>query len=119
MSNIINEITLNCLVNKFQLEKLTSKRRNDVVQNDAQVFKKELLQLFNDLLDNNPPTNILPCVNRSFSYYIEQCICYLKLQNSSHHENETESSLQTNNDVNNECDDEDCGDDFNYDDNIE
>jgi len=116
-SNIINEITLNCLVNKFKLEKLIIKRHNnDVVQNDAQIFKKELIQLFNDLLDDNSPEDILPCVKNSFNYYIEQCVCYLKIQNS-YHEVDDSSSVQTNKNDNNECDDEDCGDDFNYDDN--
>jgi hypothetical protein len=79
----VNQLTLNFLISKSQLEKLNKKRNNDKqtgLQLDKIKFKEPVLELFNRLFADDAPTDLLHDVRDSFDLFITKSIYYLKIR---------------------------------------
>ena len=79
----VNQLTLNFLISKSQLEKLNKKRNNDRqngLELDKSKFREPVLELFNRLFDDDAPTDLLHDVRDSFDLFITKSIYYLKIR---------------------------------------
>ena len=82
--DLINQITLNCLMNKHQYEKyVTSKISKSINDDDKKIYKKRIISLTKELLSNSNneegENTIAPDVKYAFEQYIKSCIQYFKL----------------------------------------
>jgi hypothetical protein len=123
----VNQLTLNFLMSKTQLEKLNKKISQDTSNNlksDKAMFRKDITTLFNKLFDNDIPSDLLGDVKDCFDHFIDKSIYYIKLRNDNIKRNEKEPynekisqticDYDDNHDYNNnddEYDDEDIIDD--------
>lgn len=81
-TDIINQITLNCLISKTQLMKINNtkiKKNLDVERNEKiKKYKNHFIKLFQDLLDKNENSNSLDDdVKFSYVHFIDKLIIYL------------------------------------------
>lgn len=77
----VNQVTLNFLISKSQLDKLNKKRsaeREETIKNDKEIFREQIGNLFNDLLNNNEPLDLLSEVRESFEYFVAKSIYFFK-----------------------------------------
>ena len=87
----VNQLTLNFLISKTQLAKLNKKISQDsqnILNEDKERFRKDIVQLFNKLLENDVPSDLLQDVRDSFDHFIDKSIYYLKVRedNNKHHQ---------------------------------
>jgi hypothetical protein len=80
--DIINQITLDCLINKEVFEKMRGTQKQKMVnKKDKKFYRKRLLNLTRELLlkkDDNY-NEINPDIKLSFDNYIKTCIQYFKI----------------------------------------
>jgi hypothetical protein len=79
--DFINQLTLNCLINKSQLEKLNKKICNDkdeIFKKNIKLYKNQILILFEQLLENNSPSDLLSDVHKSFELFVTKMIYYFE-----------------------------------------
>lgn len=77
----VNQVTLNFLISKNQLDKLNKKRmaeREENIKSDKEIFREQICALFNDLLNNNEPLDLLSEVRESFDYFVAKSVYYFK-----------------------------------------
>ena len=81
---LINQITLNCLMNKQQYERyIASKVSKSVKDEDKKFYRKRIYCLTKDLLlKTEEPDNLLPDVKYAFDQYVKSCIHYFKVLDS-------------------------------------
>jgi hypothetical protein len=87
----VNQLTLNFLISKTQLAKLNKKISQDsksVLHEDKERFRKDIVQLFNKLLENEAPSDLLQDVRDSFDHFIDKSIYYLKVREDNNKNNE-------------------------------
>jgi len=87
----VNQLTLNFLISKTQLAKLKKKISQDsksVLHEDKERFRKDIVQLFNKLLENEAPSDLLQDVRDSFDHFIDKSIYYLKVREDNNKNNE-------------------------------
>ena len=83
--DLINQITLNCLMNKHQYEKyVTNKISKSIDEEDKKTYKKRILSLTKELISNNEvgENTVAPDVKYAFEQYIKSCIQYFKLMDN-------------------------------------
>jgi hypothetical protein len=82
--NYVDEVTLECLMNKEQYGKHVRKMpasfaSKKVNNSDRKFYKKRIYDLTKQLLNNEPVSeNIFPDVTNSFQTYIKACVDYFK-----------------------------------------
>jgi hypothetical protein len=79
---IINQITLECLINKEMYKKyLTSNNVNTSINNkkDRKFYRKRILQLTRDILLNDPSVKVTSDIKFVFENYVNHCIQYFKM----------------------------------------
>ena len=117
----VNQLTLNFLISKNQLQKLNKlKLKEDI--SELEYDKKRIYKLFNQLLNNDKPDDLLEDVKTCFDAFIEKSTYYLEI----HDKNETiqnERNDDIKNDIKNDINDdinfeeeEDINDDINFED---
>ena len=87
--DLVNQITLNFLISKQQLQKLNKKikqKEEDKMKTDMEIYKDKIVELFNQLLDHQVPSDLLEDVKHSYTYFVEKSIYYLKMKESSNTE---------------------------------
>lgn len=83
--DLINQITLNCLMNKHQYEKyVTNKISKSINEEDKKNYMERILYLTKELITNSESevegeNTIAPDVKYTFEQYIKSCIQYFKL----------------------------------------
>jgi len=78
---LVNQLTLNFLISKHQLQKLNKKIKEDIKEdkmNEIKLWSYRLKLLFNDLLVNTPPDDLLIDVKNAFDIFVEKSIYYFK-----------------------------------------
>ena len=79
--DLVNQLTLNFLISRNQLQKLNKKikenNENDR-KSDKEIYKERIQNLFNDLLVDNPPENLIQEVKTGFDFFLDKCIYYFK-----------------------------------------
>jgi hypothetical protein len=79
-ANIVDQITLECLMNKELYSKLTAnKKQNQDNKVARKIYKKRLIELTKDLLSNEKPDNLMPDVEYAFDNYVKTCVRYFKI----------------------------------------
>ena len=82
----VNQVTLDCLLNKHQYEKYISKKiSKDVDKKEKRFYRKRILNLTKDLLSSEAEvnvTNLLPDVKYAFDNYVRTCIHSFKILDS-------------------------------------
>ena len=79
--DLVNQLTLNFLISKNQLQKLNKKIKedaSDLLKADKEFYKSRIKQLFNDLIKDQSPDDLMIDVRNSFDLFINKCIYYLK-----------------------------------------
>jgi hypothetical protein len=79
--DLVNQITLSCLISKNQLQKLNKKLNENTENNrksDKYIYKDRIQILFNDLLKDREPDDLLQEVKTGFDFFIDKCIYYFK-----------------------------------------
>ncbi len=81
--DLINQLTLNCLISKTQLSKLNKHKKDSSEDlqkiNDKQNYKKRVEELFNKLYEGDKPKDLLNDVETGFNYFVDKAIYYLKV----------------------------------------
>ncbi len=81
--DLVNQITLNYLISKTQLQKLNNKikqKEQDTMKSDKEIYKEQISELFTKCLNDDFPNDLLQEVRNSFTYFIEKSVYYLKLK---------------------------------------
>ena len=79
--DFINQLTLNFLISKNQLNKLNKKVKENAEntrKTDKEIYGPRIKKLFDDLLVNEPPEILLQEVKTGFDYFIDKSIYYFK-----------------------------------------
>jgi hypothetical protein len=77
----VEQITLECLMNKEQYNKYLGNKINKMIENnkhDKRFYRKRILQLAKDMLINTPPDTLPSDVLFAFENFIKMCILYFK-----------------------------------------
>jgi hypothetical protein len=85
MSNdFVNQITLDCLLNKSQYEKyVASQVSKSVHEEEKKFYRKRIYCLTKELLlVKEEPENLLPDVKYAFDQYVKSCVHYFKVLDS-------------------------------------
>jgi cobalamin biosynthesis protein CobT len=95
MSNdLVNQLTLNFLISKTQLQKLNKKVKETSDQErlrEIQQYNERIKNLFNDLLVCQAPDDLLFEVKNTFDNFIDKAIYYFKA-----HDNNNELEMERN-----------------------
>jgi len=82
--SIINQITLDCLLNRTQYEKYLSKQLlNKINEKDRLFYRKRTLNLTKELLKGDEDVFVSPDVKYAFECYIKTCIRYFRVLDKS------------------------------------
>ena len=84
--DLVNQLTLNFLISKQQLQKLNKKVKETSCKRkirETQEYSDRIKILFNDLLVCQPPDNLLFEVKMAFDTFIEKSIYYFKAHDNS------------------------------------
>ena len=81
--DLVNQITLNFLISKQQLQKLNKRikqKEDDTLKSDKEIYKDKINELFIKFMNDEFPDDLLQDVRNSFTGFVEKSIYYLKLQ---------------------------------------
>ena len=84
--DLVNQLTLNFLISKNQLQKLNKKVKENSDQikvKEIQKYRKRIIALFNNLLDCQPPDDLLFEVKLACDSFIDKSIYYFKAHDNS------------------------------------
>jgi hypothetical protein len=106
----VNEITLNFLISKNQLQKLNKMKQKETLP-EHNYDKDRVTELFNKLLNNNRPDDLLEDVKTCFDAFIEKSIYYLEIHDKNINiQNDRNDQIEKEDYDDEDCDDEDCDD---------
>lgn len=75
----INQITLDCLLNKDMINKhLKNKKTKAENKEERKFYKKRTYNLFKELITGNTPTDLLPDVKYAYDNFVNASIHYFK-----------------------------------------
>ena len=83
--DLVNQLTLNFLISRNQLQKLNKKLKENTDnkrRSDKEIYGERIKQLFNDLLVNQPPEDLLQEVQTGFDFFMDKVIYYLKAKDN-------------------------------------
>ena len=84
--DLVNQLTLNFLISKNQLQKLNKKVKENSDQikvKEIQKYRKRIITLFHNLLDSQPPDDLLFEVKLACDTFIDKSIYYFKAHDNS------------------------------------
>ena len=84
--DFINQLTLNCLISQNQLQKLNKKvneNSNQIKIQEIQKYRKRITTLVNNLLEYQPPDDLLFEVKLAFDTFVDKSIYYFKAHDNS------------------------------------
>jgi hypothetical protein len=77
--SFINQITLDCLLNRELIDNhLRNKKRNKINNEDRRFYRKRIFNLFKELINCNSPKDIPPDVKYSYDNFVKSTIQYFK-----------------------------------------
>jgi len=113
----VNQLTLNFLISKNQLQKLHKLKQKEQFL-EPEYDKERIHKLFNQLLNNNKPDDLLEDVKTCFDAFIEKSIYYLETHDKNEIiQNELTTSISDEEDIKNDIDfedEEDINDDIDF-----
>jgi hypothetical protein len=86
MSNeLVDQLTLNLLISKTQLQKLNKKIKETTDNNrktDKEIYGERIKELFSNLLVDNKPEDLLQEVETGFQFFLDKSIYYFKVRDT-------------------------------------
>jgi len=77
--SFVNQITLDCLLNKQILNKcVKSHKSKSLNKQERKFYKKRIFSLFKEIITGNNPTNLAPEVLYAYDNFVNSCIHYFK-----------------------------------------
>ena len=78
--SLVNQITLDCLLNKETMEKhVIRQREKQINREDLNFYRKRIFNLFKELISNNKPNDLAPDVKYAYDTFIKSAIGYFKV----------------------------------------
>lgn len=78
--SLINQITLDCLLNKEMMGKHVMKQREKQInKEDFKFYRKRIFNLFKEIISNTPPQDLAPDVKYAYDNFIKSAIDYFKV----------------------------------------
>lgn len=78
--SLVNQITLDCLLNKEMMGKHVMKQREKQTNKlDLNFYRKRIFNLFKEIISNNPPKDLAPDVKYAYDTFIKSSIDYFKI----------------------------------------
>ena len=78
--SLINQITLDCLLNKQMMGKhLMKQRENQINKDDFKFYRKRIFNLFREIISNTLPEDLSPDVKYAYDTFIKSSIDYFKV----------------------------------------
>jgi len=78
--SLINQITLDCLLNKKMMGKHVMKQREKQInKEDLKFYRKRIFNLFKEIISNNLPQDLSPDVKYAYDTFIKSSIDYFKV----------------------------------------
>lgn len=93
--DLVNQITLNFLISKQQLQKLNKKikqKEEDKMKTDMEIYKEQFVELFNKMVNDDFPYDLLEDVKHSYTYFVEKSIYYLKMRTNTNNTSNTNTN---------------------------
>jgi len=76
----VNQLTINCLVNKDMINKhIDKKKLNKEEKEEIKFYRKRTYNLFKELINGTPPTELLPDVKYAYDTFVRASIHYFKI----------------------------------------
>jgi hypothetical protein len=95
-SGIVDQITLECLMNKDLYQKLvTNKKREQDKKTDYKLYRKRITALTKGLLANEVQTDLMQDVEYAFNNYMKACIRHFKITDECEQIQQTNSSMES------------------------
>ena len=78
--SLVNQITLDCLLNKETIGKHIMKQREKQIDKEEFIFyRKRIFNLFKVMINNNNPDDLSPDVKYAYNTFIKSSINYFKI----------------------------------------
>jgi len=78
--SLVDQITLDCLLNKETMGKHVMKQREKQINKEEfQFYRKRIFNLFKELITNNTPKELSPDVKYAYDTFIKSAIHYFKI----------------------------------------
>ena len=78
--SLVNQITLDCLLNKETMGKHIMKQREKQIDKEEFIFyRKRIFNLFKVMINNNNPDDLSPDVKYAYNTFIKSSINYFKI----------------------------------------
>lgn len=79
--DFVQKLTLNCLISQHQLYKLNKtmkKNANEKRKSQLETYRKQIEELFQQLMSGNAPDNLMLEVQNSFDIFVDKSVYYLQ-----------------------------------------
>ena len=81
--SLVNQITLDCLLNKEIMGKHVMKQREKQIdKEDLKFYRKRIFNLFKEIISNTPPQDLSPDVKYAYDTFIKASINYFKVSDN-------------------------------------
>jgi len=78
--SLVNQITLDCLLNKEMMgQHVMKQREKQMNKEDFKFYKKRIFNLFKEIINNNVPEDLSPDVKYAYDTFIKSSIDYFKV----------------------------------------
>lgn len=78
--SLVNQITIDCLLNKETMSKHIMKQTEKQINKEDLIFyRKRILNLFKVMINNNNPDDLSPDVKYAYNIFIKSAINYFKI----------------------------------------
>jgi len=75
----VNQLTINCLVNKDMINKhVNQKQLKKEQREEIKFYRKRTYNLFKELINGSPPDNLLPDVKYAYDNFVNATVHYFK-----------------------------------------
>ena len=83
MQNFVDQVTLDCLLNKeMYSDHVQNKKITQVNKEERKLYKKRIFQLFKDMITGSNPEDLPIDIKYSYNNYINTCIHYFKTKDN-------------------------------------
>jgi hypothetical protein len=78
--SLVNQITLDCLLNKETMGKhIMKQREKQINKEELNFYRKRIYNLFKEIISNKPPDDLQPDVKYAYDTFIKTSINYFKV----------------------------------------
>lgn len=112
---LVDQITLDCLINKEIVGKHVMKQREkQISKEDFKFYRKRIFNLFKDIISNNASNDLTPDVKYAYDSFVKTTIDYFKVIDNNDLLQEEYNNIKTEENILNEFTEENTEDKINY-----